>query len=81
MFVLLQTQVWDSRTGTLRQSLATHEADVLALAVSADEGTVFGSGVDNKVSAVQFIKGTQLSYSSIALMCVLNASVVHWCAM
>jgi hypothetical protein len=49
--------VWDSRTGTLRQSLATHEADVLALAVSADEGTVFGSGVDNKVSAVQFIKG------------------------
>jgi WD40 repeat protein len=66
-FVIFLTQVWDSRTGTLRQSLATHEADVLALAVSADEGTVFGSGVDNKVSAVQFIKGKcrQISYHSI----------------
>ncbi|KAG5180826.1 quinon protein alcohol dehydrogenase-like superfamily [Tribonema minus] len=49
-------QVWDIQTGTLRQSLATHEADVLALAVTSDEQVLFGAGVDSKVSAIERVE-------------------------
>ena len=40
----------DGRHGTLVQSFGSHQADVLALAVSADQSNVFASGVDHKVA-------------------------------
>ena len=39
----------DGRHGTLVQSFGSHQADVLALAASADQCSVFASGVDHKV--------------------------------
>jgi WD40 repeat protein len=42
-------QVWDGNTGVLMSSIHQHTADVLAIAVSADENSVFASGVDSKV--------------------------------
>lgn len=40
---------WDGRTGTLLQSMTTHDADVLALVVDQDGTGVFASGVDHKI--------------------------------
>ena len=40
---------YDGRHGTLVRRFASHSADVLALAASADESKVFASGVDQKV--------------------------------
>ena len=40
---------YDGRHGTLVRRFASHQADILALAVSADESRVFASGVDQKV--------------------------------
>ena len=48
-------QVWDGRSGTLMNNIHQHTADILAIAVSADENTVFASGVDSKVICVRRI--------------------------
>lgn len=40
---------YDGRHGTLVRRFASHQADILALAASADESRVFASGVDQKV--------------------------------
>eukprot|EP00939_MAST-03C_sp_MAST-3C-sp1_P001610 g1610.t1 len=42
-------QIWDGRGGTLLQSFVTHDADVLALAVSNNERHIFATGVDSKI--------------------------------
>ena len=42
-------QLWDGSQGTLLKSFSQHTADVTALAVSADERTVFASGFDHKI--------------------------------
>lgn len=48
-------QIWDGNTGTLIQSFDQNDnkADVLALAVSANECRVFASGVDSRVICVE----------------------------
>jgi WD40 repeat protein len=48
-------QFWDSATGTLLQSIQQNElkADVLGLAVSAEENKVFASGVDSRVICLE----------------------------
>ena len=46
-------QFWDGRLGTMVATFNKHEAGVLALAVSADERRVFGSGVDCRVAMFQ----------------------------
>ncbi len=43
-------QVWDGGIGTLRQSFAMHEADVLCLQVSADQRQIYATGVDSKIA-------------------------------
>eukprot|EP00041_Stephanoeca_diplocostata_P020947 m.479319 g.479319 ORF g.479319 m.479319 type:complete len:845 (-) comp21699_c0_seq1:208-2742(-) len=45
-----RTQFWDGKFGTLLQSFTHHEADVLTLAVTPDNSTIYASGVDNKVA-------------------------------
>ena len=42
-------QIWDGRSGTLIQSFVTHDADVLTIAVTGDENTIFASGIDSKI--------------------------------
>ena len=41
---------FDGKHGTLIRRFASHQADVLTLAVTSDEAQVFASGVDQKVS-------------------------------
>lgn len=48
-------QIWDGVTGTLLQSLTTHDADILALAVAADGDRLYVSGVDNKVVELRHV--------------------------
>jgi len=45
-----RTCLWDGAHGTLLQSFAAHEADVLALACTPAGDVVFSAGVDNKVA-------------------------------
>ena len=42
-------QFWDPEFGTLKESFSSHEADILTMAISKDETTLFVSGVDNKI--------------------------------
>lgn len=42
-------QVWDGGVGTLLQTFAVHEADVLSVQVSADESRIFATGIDSKI--------------------------------
>lgn len=48
-------QFWDGATGTLQQSIDQNDskADVLCLAVSDDETTIFASGVDSRVICIE----------------------------
>ena len=50
-----QVQFWDGETGSLEQSVEQTEtkADVLDLAISADESKVFASGVDSRVVCIE----------------------------
>ena len=50
------TQFWNGNTGTLLQSFRAHVADVLAVAVTPDEQTVFSTGVDSKVSQFTLVE-------------------------
>jgi U3 small nucleolar RNA-associated protein 4 len=47
--------MWESRFGTLLQTFKKHEHDVLALAVTADEGQLFSTGTDGKVVSLQLL--------------------------
>lgn len=49
-------QLWNGKHGTLRQSFQLHLADVLTLAVSEEEGTIYASGVDHKLVRLQKLK-------------------------
>jgi U3 small nucleolar RNA-associated protein 4 len=49
---------WDGELGTQLQSLASHEGDIFAIAVSEDERTVFVSGADSKVTALTWMRGS-----------------------
>ncbi|GKY99350.1 hypothetical protein MPSEU_000890100 [Mayamaea pseudoterrestris] len=48
-------QIWDGNSGTLEQSFDQNgdKADVLTLAVTADENMVFASGVDSRVVCIE----------------------------
>jgi U3 small nucleolar RNA-associated protein 4 len=52
-------QFWDGPTGTLQQSIDQNDskADVLCLAVSDDETTIFASGVDSRVICIERLAG------------------------
>ncbi|KAG5456351.1 MAG: WD40-repeat-containing domain protein, partial [Olpidium bornovanus] len=47
---------WDLRMGVLRQSISSHAADVLCLAVGRDSTTVFSSGVDRVVNRYKVVE-------------------------
>lgn len=49
-----QTQFWDAKMGTLLKSFKSHEADVLAVCVSKDEGSIYSSGIDSRVAEFKF---------------------------
>ena len=49
-------QLWNGKHGTLRQSFQLHLADVLTLAVSEEEDTIYASGVDHKLVRLQKLK-------------------------
>ncbi|KAJ3183700.1 U3 small nucleolar RNA-associated protein [Gaertneriomyces sp. JEL0708] len=46
---------WDWKTGTLKQSIKAHDADVLCLTAHSSGSKVWTSGVDRKVVQVSFI--------------------------
>lgn len=46
-------QVWDGVLGVLSVTLHQHTAEILSLAVSADQSQIFASGIDSKVTCVQ----------------------------
>ena len=48
-------QIFDSKLGTLKQSFELSTADLLALAVSASEKTLFTSGIDQKVFKLEWV--------------------------
>ena len=48
-------QVYDGKLGTLRQSFELSGADILTLAVGADEKTLFVSGIDQKVVRLKWV--------------------------
>lgn len=41
---------WDSKMGTVKQSIRAHGADILCIAASKDGNQVFSSGVDRKIT-------------------------------
>ena len=49
-------QLWNGKHGTLIQSFHLHLADVLTLAVSAEEDGIYSSGVDAKVLCIRKAK-------------------------
>ena len=51
-----KVQLWNGKHGTLIQSFHLHLADVLTLAVSADEDEIYSSGVDAKVLCIRKAK-------------------------
>eukprot|EP01116_Phalansterium_solitarium_P016368 TRINITY_DN3799_c0_g1_i1.p1 TRINITY_DN3799_c0_g1~~TRINITY_DN3799_c0_g1_i1.p1 ORF type:complete len:729 (-),score=241.30 TRINITY_DN3799_c0_g1_i1:172-2358(-) len=52
------TQFWDGTMGTLLHSFRQHAADVLAVAVSDDERSVFSGGIDHKVAQLRLVPST-----------------------
>jgi U3 small nucleolar RNA-associated protein 4 len=48
-----QVQIWDGNVGVLVGTFVQHVADVLAIAISADESAIFASGIDGKVVCIQ----------------------------
>ena len=48
-------QIYDGKLGTLRQSFELSAADLLTLAVSDDEKTLFTSGIDQKVTRLKWV--------------------------
>ena len=48
-------QIFDSKLGTLKQSFELCTADLLGLAVSASEKTLFTSGIDQKVLKLEWV--------------------------
>ena len=49
-----KTCFWDGRSGTLETAVDSHKADVLSVALSEDQTTVYSSGVDPVVQ--QFVR-------------------------
>ena len=54
-----KVQLWNGSHGTLIQSFHLHLADVLTLAVSAEEDEIFASGVDSKVICIRKSKSKE----------------------
>lgn len=42
--------IWDPKTGTRRQLLKAHQADILTLAISRDGQSIFSAGVDARIT-------------------------------
>ena len=49
-------QLWNGKHGTLKQSFNLHLADILTLAVSRDENTIYASGIDHKIVKIQKVR-------------------------
>lgn len=50
---------WDSKLGTVKQSMRAHGADILCIAASKDGKQVFSAGVDRKITAFRRTTGTK----------------------
>ncbi|XP_065911744.1 U3 small nucleolar RNA-associated protein 4 homolog [Dysidea avara] len=61
-------QIFDGKMGTLIQSFESHMADILTIAVSTDERTLFASGIDQKVVRLQRIASGQFVASESVLV-------------
>lgn len=61
-------QIFDGKMGTLIQSFESHMADILAIAISTDEQTLFASGIDQKVVRLQRIASGQFVASESVLV-------------
>ena len=72
-------QLWDGNTGTLLQSFDQNDskADVLTLAVSANECRVFASGVDSRVICVERPATTPSSNTGPPKWVMTNAQRPH----
>eukprot|EP01038_Epipyxis_sp_PR26KG_P007325 gene7325-9981_t len=46
-------QIWDGVNGVLTDSFRQHAADILTLATTPDENSIFASGIDGKVICIQ----------------------------
>lgn len=51
-------QIYDGNLGTLRQSFELSAADLLTLAISGDEKTLFTSGINQKVVRLKWVAST-----------------------
>ncbi|KAJ3120006.1 U3 small nucleolar RNA-associated protein 4 [Nowakowskiella sp. JEL0407] len=47
---------WDPATGTLKQAIKSHLADILCLVASKDGTTIYSSGIDRKVIQYRMVK-------------------------
>lgn len=62
-------QIYDGKLGTLKQSFELCAADILTVAVSANEKTLFASGIDQKVVKLEWVSaGKQFAVSESALV-------------
>ena len=59
-------QFWDGNTGTLMVSFHQHTAEILALAVSADDSQIFASGVDCRVTCMRRIRHRSSSFGPVS---------------
>ncbi|KAG2198296.1 WD40-repeat-containing domain protein [Mucor mucedo] len=50
---------WDSKLGTVKQSIRAHGADILCIAASKDGKQVFSAGVDRKITAFRRTTGSK----------------------
>ena len=48
-------QLWNSSIGLLKQSIHTHEADVLTLTADLSSGALYAAGVDSKIVQLQHL--------------------------
>jgi WD40 repeat protein len=75
-------QIWDGGIGTLQQSFAMHEADVLSIQVSSDEQRIYATGIDSKI--VQFARvsaeSSSTSSSSTVSVSAMGQNSNKWVA-
>ncbi|KAJ1547778.1 U3 small nucleolar RNA-associated protein 4 [Nowakowskiella sp. JEL0078] len=52
---------WDMKTGTLKQSIKAHQADVLCLVANTNGTTVYSSGIDRKVVQFKTVENSRIN--------------------
>jgi U3 small nucleolar RNA-associated protein 4 len=72
-------QFWDGNSGTLEQTFDQNEnkADVLALAVTANENMVFATGVDSRVVCIERSPSGTGQGASVSKWVITNAQRPH----